>query len=57
MKQHPSLQNIPVVVFTTSVRVEDKVFFDLYNVAMIEKPLSINHLRDAIEEIAGICSA
>lgn len=51
LKKDRELRDIPVVVFTTSANIDDRLFFQKYNVEVVTKPSGLEHFHKVIEHI------
>jgi CheY-like chemotaxis protein len=56
IKSEPGLQNIPVVIFTTSINPADKHVCDQSATEMIIKPPSFDQLRSAVKRLVNLCT-
>lgn len=56
IRRIPRLENVPVVLFTTSVSDRDKQFANTYNVGFITKPLSAAQMERITTELIGHCA-
>lgn len=56
IKSEPGLQDIPVVIFTTSINPADKYVCDQSATEMIIKPPSFDQLRNAVKRLVDLCT-
>jgi CheY-like chemotaxis protein len=49
------IENVPVVLFTTSISDRDKEFAKSFNVGFVTKPLSASQMELITQELIGHC--
>jgi CheY-like chemotaxis protein len=54
IKSIPAFQQIPVIIFTTSTRETDILFFEEHGVKMITKPCSYKEMQSAIHKLLEV---
>jgi CheY-like chemotaxis protein len=55
LKQEPTFQQIPTVVFTTSSNPLDKRYCEKYGTQMLTKPLNYVELKQSIDKLLKLC--
>ena len=55
IKADQKLENLPIVVFTTSSSKLDRLFCEKHNVKMITKPPSYMNLTEAVKKLLTFC--
>jgi CheY-like chemotaxis protein len=56
IKTNPELENIPVVIFTSSQNPNDKNFFQQAGVELISKPYDFSFMHGIAQHMLGHCS-
>lgn len=55
IKKNPALATIPIVIFSTSNSVMDKLFFKGKNVEYMVKPINVNVFTEIAQHMLSIC--
>ena len=55
LKADPDLQNVPIIVFTSSERPADKALFDQLGIEYIVKPTSVRHIGEVVNHLLEVC--
>ncbi|MDB5251997.1 MAG: hypothetical protein JWP27_1166 [Flaviaesturariibacter sp.] len=56
LSARPSLNNVPVVVFTSSESPEDKEIVRQYGVALINKPYTLKQMPHILDNLLSYCA-
>lgn len=56
IKADDALNEVPVVIFSTSSNQMDRLFFDRYRTAYLVKPIRIHELRNAATQMLELCT-
>ena len=57
LKQDPVFKEIPTIVFTTSKSPLDRVFCTQYSTEMLTKPLTMENLKEIMQNMLQLCDA
>lgn len=55
IKQDPSFDKIPIVVFTTSSSLADRQYCESYGTQMLTKPITFDALKQVVEKLLHLC--
>src|SRR6478672_10636285 len=56
IRKHPNYQHIPVMVYSTSNDVRDKLFCQKFNASWVNKPSDVEGVKQIARIIADFCS-
>jgi CheY-like chemotaxis protein len=55
IRQNKSLRNIPVIIYTTSVRKEDQLYCEQYSASWVNKPYNIEEAKTIARIMSDFC--